>query len=55
VAEDGEPLGSGHRLTVAHPSRRVRAEIERLGLDRILSIEMDAEAPAAAAPFALTG
>ena len=44
---------SGHRLTVAHPSRRVRAEIDRLGLDRILSIEADAEAPAA--PFALTG
>jgi len=44
---------SGHRLTVAHPSRRVRAEIDRLGLDRILSIESDAEAPAA--PFALTG
>jgi anti-anti-sigma factor len=44
---------SGHRLTVAHPSRRVRAEIDRLGLDRILSIEEDAEAPAA--PFALTG
>ena len=44
---------SGHRLTVAHPSRRVRAEIDRLGLDRILAIEADAEAPAA--PFALTG
>ena len=44
---------SGHRLTVAHPSRRVRAEIDRLGLDRILSIEADAEA--LAAPFALTG
>jgi hypothetical protein len=45
---------SGHRLTVAHASRRIRAEIELLGLDRILSIEADAEARAAA-PFALTG
>jgi anti-anti-sigma factor len=46
---------SGHRLTVVHPSRRVRGEIERLGLDRILSIQADAEPPAATAPFALTG
>ena len=44
---------SGHRLTVTHPSRRVRANMERLGLDRILSIATDADAPAA--PFALTG
>jgi anti-anti-sigma factor len=46
---------SGHRLTVVHPSRRVRSEIERLGLDRILLIETDAEASAKAAPLALTG
>jgi anti-anti-sigma factor len=41
---------SGHRLTVVHPSRRVRAEIERLGLDGVLRIESDAPVP-----FALTG
>ena len=47
---------SGHRLTVAHPTRRVRAEIERLGLDRVLSIETDSEAePAAPVSYALTG
>jgi anti-anti-sigma factor len=46
---------SGHRLTVVHPSRRVRADIARLGLDRVLSIKTDAEAPAAPVPFALTG
>ncbi|MFL6242188.1 MAG: STAS domain-containing protein [Acidimicrobiia bacterium] len=46
---------SGHRLTVVHPSRRVRADIERLGLDRVLSIETEAEATEAPVPFALTG
>jgi len=47
---------SGHRLTVVHPTRRVRADIERLGLDRVLSVETDSEAePAAPVPFALTG
>jgi anti-anti-sigma factor len=44
---------SGHRLSVVRPSRRVRSEIERLGLDRVLSIEREsAEEPI---PVALTG
>ena len=47
---------SGHRITVVHPTRRVRADIERVGLDRVLSIEADSEAePAAPVPYALTG
>jgi anti-anti-sigma factor len=44
---------SGHRLRVVHPTRRVRSEIERLGLDGVLSIEREtAEQPV---PVALTG
>jgi len=44
---------SGHRLTIIHPSRRVRAEIDRLGLDRLLPAEREtAEEPV---PVALTG
>jgi anti-anti-sigma factor len=44
---------SGHRLTVVHPSCRVRTEIERLGLDSVLSVEREtAEEPV---PVALTG
>jgi anti-anti-sigma factor len=44
---------SGHRLSVVHPSRRVRSEIERLGLDGVLSVEREtAEGPV---PVALTG
>jgi hypothetical protein len=44
---------SGHRLNVVHPSRRVRAEIERLGLDCVLPVER--EAAAEPVPVALTG
>jgi anti-anti-sigma factor len=43
---------SGHRLTVVHLTRRVRSEIERLGLDRVLPIERETEEPV---PVALTG
>jgi anti-anti-sigma factor len=44
---------SGHRLSVVHPSRRVRAEIARLGLDGVLSVGREtAEEPV---PVALTG
>lgn len=44
---------SGHRLSVVRPSRRVRSEIERLGLDGVLSVEREtAEEPV---PVSLTG
>jgi len=38
---------AGHRLTIVAPSRRVQAEIDRLGLDRVLRIEADMPVPAA--------
>ena len=38
---------AGHRLTVVGPSRRVQAEIDRLGLGRVLRIEAEMPVPAA--------
>jgi anti-anti-sigma factor len=38
---------SGRRLTIVQPSRRVQAEIERLGLDHVLGIATELPVPAA--------
>jgi len=38
---------SGHRLTVVGPPRRVKAEIDRLGLDGVLRLESEMPVPAA--------
>jgi len=38
---------AGHRLTVVAPPRRVQAEIDRLGLDRVLRLEPEMPVPAA--------
>jgi len=38
---------AGHRLTVVGPPRRVQAEIDRLGLDRVLRLEPEIPVPAA--------
>ena len=38
---------AGHRLVIVGPSRRVQAEIDRLGLRRVLRIEAEMPVPAA--------
>jgi anti-anti-sigma regulatory factor len=38
---------AGHRLVIVGPSPRAQAEIERLGLDRVLRIEPEMPVPAA--------
>lgn len=38
---------AGHRLTIVGPSRRVHAEIDRMGLDRVLRVEPETPVPAA--------
>ena len=38
---------AGHRLTIVSPSPRVEAEIDRMGLDGVLSIEPEMPVPAA--------
>jgi anti-anti-sigma factor len=38
---------SGHRLTIVSPSRRVDAEMDRVGLNRVLQIEAEMPVPAA--------
>jgi anti-anti-sigma factor len=38
---------AGHRFTVVGPPRRVQAEIDRLGLDRVLRIQAETPVPAA--------
>lgn len=38
---------AGRRLTIVSPSRRVQAEIDRMGLDRVLRVESEMPVPAA--------
>ena len=38
---------AGHRLVIVSPSRRVQAEIDRVGLRRVLRIEPEMPVPAA--------
>ena len=38
---------AGYRLTIVSPSRRVQAEIDRMGLDQILCVEPELPVPAA--------
>ena len=37
---------AGHRLTIVSPSRRVEAELDRMGLDGILRVEPELPVPA---------